>query len=43
VWNEEEAQKSHLFGDLKPTKIVIDFGSRICQNWAQKFETGRYN
>jgi len=30
VWNEEEAQKSHLFGDLKPTKIAIDFGRRIC-------------
>ena len=32
VWNEEEAQKSHLFDDLKPTKIAIDDGRRICQN-----------
>ena len=27
VWNEEEAQKFYLFGDLKPTNVVIDFES----------------
>jgi len=32
VWNEEEVQKSYLFGDLKPIRIAIDFGRRICQN-----------
>jgi len=36
VLNEEEAQKSLLFGDLKPTKIAIDFERRIYQNWEQK-------
>jgi len=35
-WNEEETQKSHLFGDLKPKKIAIDFGWRICQNGEKK-------
>ena len=29
---EEESQKSHLFGDLKPIRIAIDFGRTICQN-----------
>jgi len=38
VRNEEEAQKSHLFGDLKPRKIAIDFGRRICQNWLHIFK-----
>ena len=32
VWNKEEAQKSHLFGDLKYIRIDIAFGRRICQN-----------
>ena len=32
AWNEEEAQKSHLFGDLKPTHIAIDLGGWIYQN-----------
>jgi len=27
VCNEKEAQKSHLFSDLKLTNIVMDFGS----------------
>jgi len=36
VWNEEEAQKFNLFGDLKHTKIAIYFGRRICQHWEQK-------
>ena len=30
--NEEEIQKSHLFCDLKPTHIAIDFGRWFCQN-----------
>ena len=29
VWKEEEAQKSHLFGDLKHITIAIDFRRRI--------------
>ena len=32
VWNEEEAKKSYLFGDLNPLRTTIDFGRRICQN-----------
>ena len=32
VWNEEEAQKSHLFSYLKSIRIAIDFGRRIYQN-----------
>ena len=34
----EEAQKSYLFDDLKPTNIAIDFGELICQIWKQKIK-----
>jgi len=43
VWNEEEAQKSYLFSDLKPTNTTINFGELICQIWEHKIRNQQGN
>jgi len=42
TWNEEEAQKSHSFGDFWNLHIAIDFGELICQNRVQFFRNQQY-
>ena len=45
VWNEEEAQKSHLFDDLKPTNIALTLEAKSvkigCRNQEPVAKTSR--
>jgi len=43
VWNEEEAQKTHLFGDLKPTNMPLTLEVRSAKTGYRKLKTSSRN